>query len=74
MYYLGIDLGGTNIAIGIVDEDYKIVKKGTQEVIATIVEYGEADGDARGTINVADYNKMKGFLLKQNNDLLLNVY
>lgn len=27
MYYLGIDLGGTNIAIGIVDENYKIVLK-----------------------------------------------
>ena len=27
MYYLGIDLGGTNIAAGIVDENYKIIKK-----------------------------------------------
>lgn len=27
MYYLGIDLGGTNIAIGLVDEDFKIVLK-----------------------------------------------
>lgn len=27
MYYLGIDLGGTNIAIGLVDEDLKIVYK-----------------------------------------------
>jgi len=27
MYYIGIDLGGTNIAAGIVDENYKIVKK-----------------------------------------------
>jgi glucokinase len=27
MYYLGIDLGGTNIAAGIVDESYKIIKK-----------------------------------------------
>lgn len=27
MYYLGIDLGGTNIAVGIVDEDYKIIAK-----------------------------------------------
>ncbi len=27
MYYLGIDLGGTNIAIGIVDENYKIILK-----------------------------------------------
>ena len=28
MYYLGIDLGGTNIAVGIVDEQLNIVKKG----------------------------------------------
>lgn len=27
MFYLGIDIGGTNIAVGIVDENYKIVKK-----------------------------------------------
>lgn len=27
MYYIGIDLGGTNIAVGIVDDDGKIVKK-----------------------------------------------
>ena len=29
MYYIGIDLGGTNIAAGIVDENYKIVIKGS---------------------------------------------
>jgi glucokinase len=29
MYKIGIDLGGTNIAVGIVDEDYKIVVKGS---------------------------------------------
>lgn len=28
-YYLGIDLGGTNIAVGLVDENYGIVKKGS---------------------------------------------
>ena len=27
MYYLGIDLGGTNIAVGIVDEQYNIITK-----------------------------------------------
>ncbi len=27
MYYLGIDLGGTNIAVGIVDENYQIIAK-----------------------------------------------
>ena len=29
MYYIGVDLGGTNIAIGIVNENYEIVKKGS---------------------------------------------
>lgn len=29
MYYLGIDLGGTNIAVGVVDENCKIIKKGS---------------------------------------------
>ncbi len=27
MYYLGVDLGGTNIAIGLVDENFKIILK-----------------------------------------------
>ena len=27
MYSIGIDLGGTNIAVGIVDSDYRILKK-----------------------------------------------
>ena len=27
MYYIGVDLGGTNIAVGIVDENYQLVKK-----------------------------------------------
>ncbi len=29
MYYIGIDLGGTNIAAGIVDESFHIIKKGS---------------------------------------------
>ena len=29
MYYIGVDLGGTNIAVGIVNEQYEIVKKGS---------------------------------------------
>lgn len=29
MYYLGIDFGGTNIAVGIVDENGNIIKKGS---------------------------------------------
>lgn len=34
MYYLGIDLGGTNIAAGIVDESYKIIKKKSVPTLA----------------------------------------
>ncbi len=34
MYRIGIDLGGTNIAAGIVDGDYKIVSKGSVPTIA----------------------------------------
>ena len=33
-YYIGIDLGGTNIAAGIVDENYKIVKKKSVPTLA----------------------------------------
>ncbi len=29
MYYIGVDLGGTNIAVGVVNSDFKIVKKGS---------------------------------------------
>ncbi|MCR5353159.1 MAG: ROK family protein [Clostridiales bacterium] len=29
MYYIGVDLGGTNIAVGIVDENGKILRKGS---------------------------------------------
>ena len=29
MYYIGIDLGGTNIAAGVVDENYKIIARGS---------------------------------------------
>ena len=29
MYRIGVDLGGTNIVTGVVDEDFRIVGKGT---------------------------------------------
>lgn len=29
MYYIGVDLGGTNIAVGVVNEKFEIVKKGS---------------------------------------------
>ncbi len=34
MYYIGIDLGGTNIAAGVVDSDYKIIAKGSVPTLA----------------------------------------
>ena len=33
-YYIGIDLGGTNIAAGIVDETYRILKKASTPTMA----------------------------------------
>ena len=36
MYYIGIDLGGTNIAAGIVDENYNIIKKASTPTVPTM--------------------------------------
>ena len=35
MYTIGIDLGGTNIAVGLVDENYNIVKKISTPTLAS---------------------------------------
>ena len=43
MYYLGIDLGGTNIAVGIVDEENKIIARATSK---TKVDSAEQVADA----------------------------
>ena len=43
MYYLGIDLGGTNIAVGVVDEDCKIVAKANS---STATDNAEQIADA----------------------------
>ena len=34
MYYIGVDLGGTNIAVGIVDQNFNIIKKGSVPTLA----------------------------------------
>ena len=34
MYRIGIDLGGTNIAVGIVNENHEIIRKGSVETKA----------------------------------------
>ena len=43
MYYLGIDLGGTNIAVGIVDENYQIVARASSK---TLLDTAEQVADA----------------------------
>ena len=43
MYYLGIDLGGTNIAVGIVDEENKIIARANSK---TQTENAEQVADA----------------------------
>ena len=43
MYYLGIDLGGTNIAVGVVDENNAIIARATSK---TKVDSPEQVADA----------------------------
>ena len=38
MYRIGIDLGGTNIAAGLVDDDYKLVLKKSTPTLANRAE------------------------------------
>ncbi len=64
MYKLGIDLGGTNIAVGVVDENYKIVGRGkvktncprpAEEIVADMVVAAKmAMEDAGITIDEVD--------------------
>ncbi len=63
MYYIGVDLGGTNIAIGIVDESFSIVKKGS---VPTKPERG---ADAI----IADMAALAKKLLSEENILLSDV-
>ena len=48
-YYAGIDLGGTNIAVGIVDENYKIIGRGKMKTDATRAAELIADDMATAT-------------------------
>lgn len=48
-YYIGVDLGGTNIAIGLTDENYKIIKKSS---VPTLAERG-ADAIAHDMAELA---------------------
>lgn len=55
MYYIGVDLGGTNIAVGIVDEAMKVVRKGS---VPTLPERG-------AEAIVADMAKLAATLLEE---------
>ncbi len=82
-YYLGIDLGGTNIVAGVVDEDYHILvkhrektdaKKGFEEAVADIARVGKRAVELSG-IPLADI-KAVGLgtpsLINPNTQLLVN--
>ena len=63
MYYIGVDLGGTNIAVGIVNEDKKIILKGSVPTNA------ERDGE----LIVKDMADLTAKLLKEANIPLSDV-
>lgn len=56
MYYIGVDLGGTNIAVGIVSEDYKIIEKGSVPTKA----------DREPELIIKDMAELCGRLLEKN--------
>ena len=56
MYYIGVDLGGTNIAVGIVDENQKIIEKGSVPT--------KADRD--GELIIKDMAELAARLLEKN--------
>ena len=51
-YRVGVDLGGTNIAVGIVDEDYKIVAKYSTPTLSER-PYQEVVADIAKAVNIA---------------------
>ncbi len=51
MYWLGIDLGGTNIATGIIDENYKIIGTGKEKTDCSQGPEKVADDMARAVEN-----------------------
>lgn len=52
MYYLGIDIGGTNIAVGVVNEEMKIIAKGNSKTPVPCPEDVFCDA-IRDTVNIA---------------------
>ena len=57
MYTIGVDLGGTNIAVGICDDSLKIIDKASVPTGA----------DREGELIVKDMANLAGELLKRNN-------
>ena len=57
MYYVGVDLGGTNIAVGIVDENKNILKKGSVPTMA----------NREGELIIKDMAALTERLLKESN-------
>lgn len=52
-YYVGIDLGGTNVAVGIVDEEYRIIGKANTKTKAFHPAEEIADDMAATTLEAA---------------------
>ena len=63
MYYIGVDLGGTNIAVGIVDENKKIIAKGSVPTFAS----------REGELIIKDMAALVEDLLKSNKIALADV-
>ena len=63
MYYIGVDLGGTNIAVGIVDKNKKIIAKGSVPTFAS----------REGELIIKDMAALVEDLLKSNKIALADV-
>ena len=63
MYYIGVDLGGTNIAIGIVNSNLEIIDKGSVPTNA----------NRAGELIVKDMANLSESLLKKNGIALSDV-
>ncbi|MBQ5801314.1 MAG: ROK family protein [Clostridia bacterium] len=55
MYYIGVDLGGTNIAAGVVNESFEIIAKGSVPTLA----------EREGELIVRDMAKLVGDLIEK---------
>ena len=56
MYYLGVDVGGTNIAVGIVDENNAIIAKASHPTPATMYRGSASAARAPLTVLPASLN------------------